>query len=44
MRVAVQASLRISVAVLVPHKVPDDQSLIAASGEEHIGVLEACSE
>jgi len=43
MRVTLEASLRNTVANIVASKIPDDQSLIARSGQEHVGVLEGSS-
>lgn len=37
MRVTVERSLRVAVLGLVTSEVPDDQSLVSACGEEHVG-------
>lgn len=44
MRVTVQRSLGVSVGALVAGQVPDDESLVARTGEEHVGVFEGGSE
>ena len=43
-RVAMKGSLWIAVVGFVAGQVPDDESLIAGSGEEHVGVLEGSCE
>ena len=37
MRVAVERSLGVAVLGLVTSEVPDDQSLVSGSGQEHVG-------
>jgi hypothetical protein len=43
-RVTVERSFWVSVRALVAGQVPDDESLVAGSGEEHIWVLEGGGE
>jgi hypothetical protein len=38
--VAVQRSLGVAVLRLVASEVPDDQGLVTAAGEEHVGAIE----
>ena len=40
MRVAVERSLGVAVLRLVPGQVPDDESLVSATGKEHVGAAE----
>lgn len=44
MRMTVQRSLWVSVRALVAGQVPDDQALVARTGEEHVRVLKRRSE
>ncbi len=36
-RVAVETSFRVSVVLLIPGKIPDDEGLITAAREKHVG-------
>lgn len=37
MGVALQAALGVAVSLLIAGKVPDDQGLVAGTGQEHVG-------
>ena len=40
MRVTLQTALGVTVGLLVAGKVPDDQVLVATTGEQHVGAAE----
>lgn len=40
MRVAVQRALGVAVLRLIAGQVPDDQGLVSATGQEHVGAVE----
>lgn len=40
MRVALQGSLGVTVLGIIASEVPDDQSLVAGSRQEHVGAAE----
>lgn len=39
MRVALEAALGVTVGLLVAGEVPDDQGLVAAAREQHVGAI-----
>jgi hypothetical protein len=38
-RVTLEAALGVTVGLLITGKVPDDQGLVAGSGQQHVGAI-----